>query len=67
MRNNLIKVSPGLALLPMVLFVGILLLAYGHYENNHQFFYAGLIVTGASVINGIVMLVLRSNSKPGTA
>ena len=67
MNREFTKTRPATVLLAIVLLVGILLVAFGHFENNDLVFYAGLIITGAGVINGIMKLAIRGNSKPGTA
>ena len=67
MNRELTKTRPGTVLLAIVLLIGILLVGYGHFEDNDLIFYVGLIITGAGVINGIMKLAIRGNSKPGTA
>ena len=67
MNKKPTKTRPGTVLLAIVLLAGILLLAYGHFQNNDLLFYAGLIITAAGVINGTVRLAIGGNSKPGTA
>lgn len=42
-----------------VLLAGVLLLAYGYFQHNHAVLIAGLVVTGAGVLNGVVRLVAR--------
>ena len=67
MSNKLTRTRPGAVLLAIVLLAGILLLSFGYFQGNSLLFYAGLIITGAGVVNGAMRLVIQGNSKQGTA
>ena len=43
----------------VVLLLGIVILAAGHYSDNRVAFYAGMLATLAGVLMGIQQLLLR--------
>jgi len=57
-RQN--PVPRGHIVLAIVLFIGVLILAFGYYQQNRIGFYLGLFVIIAGVLNGIVHIILRS-------
>jgi hypothetical protein len=63
MRHTHTKVDTGLIWISVVLLVGILLVAAGHFTGNRLAFYAGTLVTLAGVFTGIQRLFLHARSK----
>jgi hypothetical protein len=47
----------------VVLLLGIVTLAAGHYSNNRVVFSSGLLATLAGVLTGILQLIGRSNPR----
>ena len=56
-QNHFPKADTALA---TVLLIGILILAYGYYQQSHIAFYLGLIVIVAGVLSGILRIILRA-------
>lgn len=52
------RVGAGLVWTAVVLLLGIVILAAGHYADNRVAFYAGMLVTLAGVLTGIWQLLL---------
>jgi len=68
MRTTLSRSSPagrrvagkGQLLVALVLLVGLCVLAFGFFEDNKVVLYAGLVVTLAGVLNGVIQILPRS-------
>lgn len=59
------RVGAALVWTTVVLLLGIVILAIGHYSDNRVAFYAGMFVTLAGVLTGIQQLLL-STKLPGS-
>ncbi len=55
--RRLAKVQTRFVVLGAVLFIGVLLLAFGHYQHSSLLLVSGLIVIGAGVLNGVIRIV----------
>jgi len=51
--------KPGMWWLLVVLLVGVLLMTYGHLHENGLVLFAGLAVTLAGVLTGVIRIVIR--------
>ena len=56
-RGNI--VSQGQIAVAGVLLVGVVALGYGYFAQNRIAFYAGLALTLAGVLNGLVQILAR--------
>ncbi len=54
-------VSAGQIAVACVLFVGVVVLGYGYFEQSRIALYVGLAVILAGVLNGLVRILARGN------
>jgi hypothetical protein len=54
------RVAAGSVVLATILLLGVVLLAAGHFTHHRVPFYAGLMVTLAGVLVGVLRLVVGS-------
>ena len=59
--HKIVKTQTDLIILSGVLLVGMLLIAYGYFQQSSLTLITGLIVTGAGVLNGIFKIVIKGN------
>jgi hypothetical protein len=52
------KVSTELILSSIALLIGILLISFGHYDNDKVLLYIGLSIVLASVVMGVLFLLI---------
>ncbi len=50
----------------IVMFAGIVLLAYGYFQDARAILYAGLVMTLAGVLTGIIFSVLWRHPQDGS-
>ncbi len=55
--RRLAKVETRFVVLGAVLLIGVLLLAFGHYQHSTLSLVSGLFVIGAGVLNGVIRIV----------
>lgn len=56
---------PGTWWLLLTLLVGVLLMAYGHLHQHHLALFAGLLVTLAGVLFGVIRIIRGEDMRPG--
>jgi protein-S-isoprenylcysteine O-methyltransferase Ste14 len=56
------KVSTGFIVTAVVLLLGIVVLAVGHFSCNRPAFYAGLLITVAGALVGIQQFIAHGGS-----
>jgi hypothetical protein len=59
--HKIVKTQTDLIILSGVLLVGMLLIAYGYFQQSSITLISGLIVTGSGVMNGIFKIVIKGN------
>lgn len=57
-RSN---VSWGQLGLATVLLLGVLVIAYGYFQQSKAGLYVGLVLTAAGVLNGVIQIVIRGH------
>ena len=59
--HKIVKTQTDLIILSGVLLVGMLLIAYGYFQQSCLTLITGLVVTGVGVLNGIFKIVIKGN------
>ncbi len=54
-------VSPGLLIVAIVLLVGVMVLAYGFFQQSRVGLGVGLVVILAGALNGVLKILARHN------
>jgi lipoprotein signal peptidase len=61
-KTNTKKLSTSAVVTAMTMLVGILFIAYGHFQNSSSVLYVGLLITLAGALSGIVRIVVQGKA-----
>jgi hypothetical protein len=56
------KVKTSILILATILFIGVIVMAYGYFHNNLHITYLGLFITGATSFTILVQTLLSSQN-----
>jgi Kef-type K+ transport system membrane component KefB len=56
------KVKTSIVVLAVILFIGVVVMAYGYFHNDSHIAYLGLFITGATSFTILVQTLISQNS-----
>jgi len=59
------KVKTSIVVLAAILFVGVVVMAYGYFHDNSSLTYIGLFITGTTSLAILVQILISHNSTRG--
>jgi uncharacterized membrane protein YecN with MAPEG domain len=59
------KVKTSILVLAAILFVGVVVMAYGYFHDNSPIMYFGLFTTGTASLAILVQILIKQNGNRG--
>ncbi len=56
------KVKTSIVVLAAILFVGVVVMAYGYFHDNSSLIYIGLFITGTTSLAILIQILISHNS-----
>ena len=56
------KVKTAIVVLAVILFIGVLLMAYGYFHNSSHIAYLGLFITGTTSLAILIQILISHNN-----